>query len=95
MDNDFCYASDSACCDDYRTVHRNFADSYINSGADVDIHPENFGCLPVHCAFVPVDRPANARNDPRNFRPARKVHKLIRRTANNGQAQTDAERNNL
>ncbi len=78
MDNDQRYASDSACGDDNRIVHRNFADSYINSGTDADIHSENFGGLSVHCIVVPMDRSENARNDPRNFRTARKVHKLIR-----------------
>ena len=81
MDNDFCYASDFACGYGNRTVHRNFADSDINSGADIDIYPENFGGLPLHSAVIAVDRSANARNDPRNFRPARKIHKLTRKCA--------------
>ena len=64
MDDDFCYASDIAGRYGNRTFHRNFADCDINSGADIDIHSEDSGGLPLHCATVPVDRAENARNDP-------------------------------
>ena len=77
MDDDFCYASDIACGNDNRTFHRNFADSDINSGADIDIHSEDSGGLPLHSVTVPVDRAENARDDPRNLRTARTLHQLI------------------
>ena len=64
MDNDFRNASDFACCDDNRIVHRNFADGHFNSGTDVNIYPENFGGLPVHRPVIPVDWSENARDDP-------------------------------
>lgn len=63
MDNDKCYASDIACCNDSRIVHWNTSDSYIDSGTDTDIHSENFGCICMYSVIVSMDRSENARND--------------------------------
>lgn len=68
MDNDFRYAAYIINGYDNRTFHRNFTDSYINTGTDFNIYPENFSRVFVHSLIIALDRSKNAGNDKGNFR---------------------------
>lgn len=70
MDYAQCNTSDIAYGNDSRSVHRNITDCYIDSGADIDIYPKNFGSICVHSIIVAVDGTKNAGDDARNFRSA-------------------------
>ena len=64
MDNDKRNTSHTSYSNDCRITHRNITDSYINTGADINIYPENFSRIPVHNIIVAVDKPENASDDP-------------------------------
>ena len=63
MDNAFCYPADLINCNDYRPVDRHTSDGNFNSGADVNIYPENFSRVPVHSLIIALDKSKNARHD--------------------------------
>ena len=70
MDNAFCYVADFINCNDYRPVDRHTSDGNFNSGADVNIYPENSCCVPVYSPVIALDESKNARHDTRDIRPA-------------------------
>lgn len=76
MDDAFCYIADFVDCNDSWLVNRHTSDSNFDSGADVNIYPENLGCLLLHSYLVALDKSENARYDPRDSWPTRKIHKL-------------------
>lgn len=76
MDDDLSYAADIANSDDNRTIHRNSTDGYIDSGADVNIYPKDFGRVLVHNITISVDEPENVSDDTRDFRSARTIYTI-------------------
>ena len=79
MDYDFCYFANIIDGHDNRIAYRNSSDCYVHSGTDFDFYSEDFGGVFVYNIAVPVDRPENAGDDPRNFRTTRKVYTMTRR----------------
>ena len=63
MDNDGRNFADFVNCYDSRLVNRNFADSYINTGADFNIYPENFSGLFLYSLIIAVYQSKNVSDD--------------------------------